>query len=88
MTMKSFSTTGELKKADKAQLRRMLAESRGFLENYREVLSSLDDDDYVARGNGFCESRYSSDFIESQIEKYEQRVKEIETLLNASDFDI
>jgi len=77
-----------LKKADATQLRQMLDESRARLENYREVLSSLDDDDYVARGNGFCDSRYSTDFIESQIEKYEQRVKEIETLLNAADSDI
>lgn len=77
-----------MKKADATQLRQMLDESRARLENYREVLSSLDDDDYVARGNGFCDSRYSTDFIESQIEKYEQRVKELEALLNAADSDI
>jgi len=86
--MKSYFATGELKNVGTAQLKQMLVESRSYIENYREVLSSLDDDDYVARGNGFCESRYSSDFIESQIEKYEQRVKEIETLLNATDSDI
>jgi len=88
MTRMSFRATDGLKKADATQLRQMLDESRARLENYREVLSSLDDDDYVARGNGFCDSRYSTDFIESQIEKYEQRVKEIETLLNAADSDI
>ncbi len=84
----SFRATDGLKKADVTQLRQMLDESRARLENYREVLSSLDDDDYVARGNGFCDSRYSTDFIESQIEKYEQRVKELEALLNAADSDI
>lgn len=88
MTRMSFRATDGLKKADVTQLRQMLDESRARLENYREVLSSLDDDDYVARGNGFCDSRYSTDFIESQIEKYEQRVKELEALLNAADSDI
>jgi len=48
------------------------------LENYEEVFSSLEDDDYVARGNGFCDRKYSDDFIEGQIKKYSQRVKEIE----------
>ena len=42
------------------------------------MLGSLEDDDYVARGNGFCDRKYSDDFIEGQIEKYEIRVKEIE----------
>ena len=32
----------------------------------------------VARGNGFCDRKYSDDFIEGQMEKYAQRVKEIE----------
>ena len=41
-------------------------------------LSSLEDDDYIARGNGFCDRKYSDDFIEGQMEKYAQRVKEIE----------
>jgi len=31
----------------------------------------------VARGNGFCETKYSEDFIESQIAKYRQRVQDI-----------
>lgn len=86
--MKSSPATDKLNNADESQLRRMLDDCRCCLENYREVLSSLDDDDYVARGNGFCESRYSTDFIESQIEKYRQRIKEIETLLHATDSEI
>ena len=71
-------STGETIEADLEDLRRLLAENQQYLENYEEVFSSLDDDDYVARGNGFCDRKYSDDFIESQIEKYERRVKEIE----------
>lgn len=84
--IKSYTfSTGESSKGDREQLERLLADSRSSLDNYLEVLASLDDDDYVARGNGFCDSRYSSDFIESQIDKYRQRIKEIEALLNATD---
>ena len=71
-------STGESIEADLDDLRRLLEENRRYLENYTDVLGSLEDDDYVARGNGFCERKYSDDFIESQIEKYEKRVKEIE----------
>ena len=71
-------STGETIEADLDVLRRLLEENRQYLANYEEVFSSLDDDDYVARGNGFCDRKYSDDFIEGQIEKYESRVKEIE----------
>ena len=70
--------TGETIKADLSDLRRLLAENQQYLENYEEVFSALDDDDYVARGNGFCDHKYSDDFIEGQMEKYSQRVKELE----------
>ena len=71
-------STGETIEADLDDLRRLLEENRLYLENYAEVLGSLEDDDYMARGNGFCDRKYSDDFIEGQIEKYEKRVKEIE----------
>ena len=71
-------STGETIEADLDDLRRLLDENRQYLANYEEVYSSLEDDDYVARGNGFCDRKYSDDFIEGQIENYEKRVKEIE----------
>ena len=70
-------STGETIEADLDDLRRLLAENQQYLANYEEVYSSLEDDDYVARGNGFCDRKYSDDFIEGQIEKYEKRVREI-----------
>ena len=71
-------STGEHIEADLEGLQRLLAENKQYLENYEEVFSSLEDDDYVARGNGFCDRKYSDDFIEGQMEKYAKRVKEIE----------
>ena len=71
-------STGEHIEADLEDLQRLLQENQQYYDNYEEVFSSLEDDDYVARGNGFCDHKYSDDFIEGQLEKYEQRVKEIQ----------
>ena len=71
-------STGEHIEANLEDLQRLLSDNKQYLENYEEVFNSLEDDDYVARGNGFCDRKYSDDFIEGQIEKYTQRVKEIE----------
>lgn len=73
----TFSTDEHIE-ADLEDLQRLLSDNKQYLENYEEVFSSLEDDDYVARGNGFCDRKYSDDFIEGQLEKYTQRVKEIE----------
>ena len=71
-------STGEHIEADLEDLQRLLSDNKQYLENYEEVFTSLEDDDYVARGNGFCDRKYSDDFIEGQMEKYAQRIKEIE----------
>jgi len=71
-------STGEIIEADLDDLKTLLRENQQYYDNYEEVFSSLEDDDYVARGNGFCDRKYSDDFIEGQIEKYAQRIREIE----------
>ena len=71
-------STGEHIEADLEDLQRLLSDNKQYLQNYEEVFSSLEDDDYVARGNGFCDRKYSDDFIEGQMEKDAQRIKEIE----------
>jgi hypothetical protein len=78
MKKRYIFSTGEHIEADLEDLQRLLSDNKQYLENYEEVFSSLEDDDYVARGNGFCDRKYSDDFIEGQLEKYAQRVKEIE----------
>lgn len=78
LKMRYTFTTGETFEADAEELKRLLDENRQYLENYLEVFDSLEDDEYVARGNGFCDRKYSEDFIEGQIAKYQQRISEIE----------
>ena len=50
-------TTGEHIEADLEDLQRLLQENQQYYNNYEEVFSSLEDDDYVARGNGFCDRK-------------------------------
>lgn len=77
MKTKFTFSSGESFEADLDDLKRLLAENQQYKENYEDVFSSLEDEDYVARGNGFCDRKYSDDFIESQIEKYAKRVEEL-----------
>ena len=52
---------------------------RKLLANYEELATDMaDDDSYVARGNGFCDTKYSEDFIESQIAHLRQQIAELE----------
>ena len=46
-------STGEHIEADLEDLQRLLRDNQQYYENYQDVLGSLEDDDYVARGNGF-----------------------------------
>lgn len=48
------------------------------IANYEELDSDMDNPEYVARGNGFCDSKYSEDFIESQIAKLHCEKESIE----------
>ena len=45
-------------------------ENLQYLQNYIELMEDMDDPSYVARGNGFCDSKFSEDFLNGQIEKY------------------
>ncbi len=51
------------------------------IANYEELDSDLDSPEYVARGNGFCDSKYSEDFIEGQLEKLRHERQMLEKLL-------
>lgn len=55
-----------------------IQELEKLLQNYEELASDIDcDDAFVARGNGFCDTKYSTDFLESQIEKIKQQIKDL-----------
>jgi len=47
------------------------------IANYEELDSDMESPEYVARGNGFCDSKYSEDFIEGQL----KRLKEEKVIL-------
>lgn len=68
---------GETVEVEEDQLQELLKQNELYLQNYLELADEIDDPSYVARGNGFCETKYSEDFIESQIAKYRQRVQDI-----------
>ena len=70
-------STGEHIKADLEDLQRLLRDNQQYYENYQDVLGSLEDDDYVARGNGFCDRKYSDDFIQMRIAQLTARVAEL-----------
>lgn len=87
MTMKKNYrySTGETLKADKEDLLLLQQQNQEYLNNYLELFDSLGDESYIARGNGFCDAKYSEDFVEGQIAKYRQRLAEIEKWLKDLD---
>ncbi len=48
-----------------------------YLQNYAELVCSMEDDAYIARGNGFCDSKFSESFLEEQMAKYRTRIEMI-----------
>ena len=64
-------------------LREELALLEKRLADYEELLADQFDDDpaYVARGNGFCDAKYSEDFLQGQAEKIRARIAELEKML-------
>lgn len=68
----------------KAEILSELERQKKLLLNYEELAVDMEDDAaYVARGNGFCDAKYSEDFLEGQVEKIRQRIAELEQLLTA-----
>ncbi len=60
-------------------LAKELEKARKLLESYQDLLVDQEDDDaFVARGNGFCDRKYSDEFIEMQIAQITARVAQLE----------
>lgn len=55
----------------------MREQQREYIANYQEMLDNIDDGAYVARGNGFCATQYSEEFLEAQINKYQSRIQQL-----------
>lgn len=58
------------------EIRNEIEQQRRLLLNYEELLTDQSDDDaYVARGNGFCDAKYSEDFLLGQIDQIRARIE-------------
>ncbi len=52
-----------------------LREAQRLLDAYLDLAADQQDDDaFVARGNGFCDRKYSDDFLQLQIAQLTARV--------------
>ena len=55
-----------------------LEETLRLLRSYQDLATDQEDDDaYVARGNGFCDRKYSDDFLQLRIAQLTARVAEL-----------
>ena len=52
------------------------------IANYEELDNDIDNPEYIARGNGFCDSKYSEDFIQGQLENLRRERLMLEELLS------
>ena len=60
-------------------LEQELEEARRLLTSYHELAVDQEDDDaFVARGNGFCDRKYSEDFIQMQVAQITARIADLE----------
>ena len=59
-------------------LKEKLEETLRLLDSYQDLSVDQEDDDaFVARGNGFCDRKYSDDFLQMQIAQLTARTAEI-----------
>ena len=59
-----------------------LEETKRLLRCYEELaVDQQEDDSFIARGNGFCDRKYSDDFIEMRIAQLTARAAQLERKL-------
>ncbi len=75
-------SSGDTIEATPEELQTLRAQNEIYLQNYLELYSSMEDAEYVARGNGFCDSKFSESFLEAQMDKYRTRIREIDRWLD------
>ena len=67
-------------------IRKELASLRKRLENYEDLeLEQMTDDAYVARGNGFCDMKYSEEFVTGQEDKLREKIAKLEDELHGAE---
>ena len=56
-----------------------LEEAQRLLASYQDLAVDQEDDDaFVARGNGFCDRKYSDDFLQMRIAQLTARIAELQ----------
>ena len=64
------------------EIEKEIEQQRPLLLNYEELEVDMEyDASYVARGNGFCDAKYSEDFLQGQADAIRQRIAELEGML-------
>ena len=59
-----------------------IEQQQRLLLNYLELSTDMEDDAaYIARGNGFCDAKYSDDFLQGQANKIRNRIAELQRML-------
>lgn len=59
-----------------------IEQQQQLLLNYLELATDMEDDAaYIARGNGFCDAKYSDDFLQGQADKIRSRIAELQRML-------
>lgn len=59
-----------------------IEQQQRLLLNYLELATDMEDDAaYIARGNGFCDAKYSDDFLQGQADKIRTRIAELQRML-------
>ena len=70
-------------------LLQQLEQAQEMLRNYEELaVDQADNDAFIARGNGFCEHKYSDDFINMQLSKLKARITEIQRQIIIQDHGV
>lgn len=63
-----------------------LEEILRLLDSYQDLsVDQEDDDSFVARGNGFCDRKYSDDFLQMRISQLTARAADLKRKLNIND---
>ena len=59
-----------------------IEQQQQLLLNYLELATDMEDDAaYIARGNGFCDAKYSDEFMQGQADKIRNRIAELQRML-------
>ncbi len=70
-------------------LEEQLKETLRLLDSYQDLSVDQEDDDaFVARGNGFCDRKYSDDFLQMQIAQLTARAAEIKEKIKKIAYDL